>query len=83
MRKFARSLQEKFVEVYVKCDKERCIERDIKGMYAKAKKGEIKDFTGVQDPFEEPCNPEIIVDTQSETVKQSVQKIINYIEMDI
>ncbi len=80
MRNFARALQEDFVEVYVKCEKEKCIERDVKGMYARAEKGEIKDFTGVQDPFEEPCDPEVTVNTKNETVEESVQKIINYIE---
>jgi len=83
MRNFARSLQENFIEVYVKCEKEKCMERDVKGMYAKAERDEIKDFTGVQDPFEKPCNPEVTVDTKNETVEESVQKIINYIEKQL
>lgn len=80
MRDFARSLQGDFVEVYVKCDIEKCKERDVKGMYAKAEKGEIQDFTGVQDPFEEPHNPEITVDTKNKSIEENVQEIINYIE---
>ena len=83
MRNFARSLQDDFIEIYVKCEKEKCIERDVKGMYARAQKGEITDFTGVQGPFEEPCSPEIIVNTKNETVEESVQKIISYIEKQL
>jgi adenylyl-sulfate kinase len=80
MRNFTRSLCDNFVEVYVKCDIEECKKRDVKGMYAKAQRGEIKDFTGVQDPFEEPRNPEVIVDTQNESIEQSMQKIIKYLK---
>jgi adenylyl-sulfate kinase len=81
MRSFARSLCENFIEVYVKCDIEKCKERDVKGMYAKAMRGEIKDFTGVQDPFEIPKNPEIIVNTEMESIEKSVRKIIDYIKI--
>ena len=80
MRDFTRELCENYVEVYIDCSKEKCKERDVKGMYEKAENGEIKDFTGVQDPFEEPQNPEIIVNTEKETVKESVWKIIRYVE---
>jgi len=55
---------EQFVEVFCKCSVEECIKRDVKGMYAKAIKGEIKNFTGVSDPFEDPESPEIILDTE-------------------
>lgn len=69
-----------FVEVYVRCPVEVCIERDVKGMYRKALAGEIKDFTGVDDPYEEPENPELIVDTDKETVEESVEKVLETLE---
>ncbi len=65
-----------FIEVYVKCNLDKCIERDVKGMYKKAIAGEIKNFTGISDPFEEPENPELIVETDKESEEACVQKII-------
>lgn len=65
-----------FVEVYVKCPIDVLAERDVKGLYRKALAGEIKNFTGVSDPYEEPLNPEVVVDSSIETVDQSVQKIV-------
>ncbi len=65
-----------FAEVYVKCSVEECKRRDVKGMYAKALAGEIKDFTGVDDPYEEPTNPEVLVETDKESVEESTHKII-------
>ena len=79
MRNFSRSICSEFIEVYVKCDIEICKQRDVKGMYKKADKGEINNFTGVQDPFEEPVNPEIVVDTGKESIEKSLDKIINYL----
>lgn len=79
-RDFTRSLCNNFVEVHVSCGINKCKERDVKGMYAKAERGEIGDFTGVQDPFEEPENPEVIVNTEIEKIEESLQKIIDYIE---
>jgi adenylylsulfate kinase len=76
-RDFARSICNNFIEVYVKTPVEVCIERDVKGMYKKALNGEIKGFTGVDDPYEEPENPEIIVETDKESVEESVQKVLN------
>ncbi|MCD6448447.1 MAG: adenylyl-sulfate kinase [Thermoplasmata archaeon] len=75
-RDFARSICENFVEVYVKTPVEVCIQRDVKGMYKKALNGEIKGFTGVDDPYEEPENPEIIVETDKESVEESVEKVM-------
>jgi adenylyl-sulfate kinase len=69
-----------FIEVYVKASIEECIKRDVKGMYQKALRGEIKNFTGVDDPYEEPPNPEILVDTDFEAVDESVGKVIDYLE---
>jgi adenylylsulfate kinase len=69
-----------FMEVYVRCSVEECIRRDVKGMYRKALAGEITGFTGVDDPFEEPPNPELILDTDKETVEESVQKALEKME---
>jgi adenylylsulfate kinase len=79
-RQFARELVgENFVEVYTRCPVEVCIERDVKGMYKKALAGEIKGFTGVDDPFDEPEDPEIICDTDQETPEESTRKILDYL----
>lgn len=80
MRDFIRGLCENFVEVHVNCGIDECKRRDVKGMYAKAARGEIKDFTGVDDPYELPRNPEIVVSTEKENIKESVEKIINYLK---
>lgn len=69
-----------FIEVFVDAPLEVCIERDVKGMYAKAIAGEIKEFTGISDPYEVPESPEITVNTDRETVDESVQKILCYLE---
>jgi sulfate adenylyltransferase/3'-phosphoadenosine 5'-phosphosulfate synthase len=65
-----------FVEVYVKCPLETLIKRDVKGLYKKALAGEIKEFTGVSDPYEEPLRPEVVVETDKETLEESVNKIL-------
>ena len=65
-----------FVEVYVRCPLETLVARDVKGLYKKALAGEIKEFTGVSDPYEEPLNPEIVVDSSRETVDESVNIIL-------
>jgi adenylylsulfate kinase len=70
----------KFFEVYVKCSLEKCEERDVKGMYKKARAGQIKNFTGLDDPYEIPSNPDLIVDTQTDTIEQSVQTIKNFLK---
>lgn len=69
-----------FIEVYVKCSLDKCIERDVKGMYKKAIAGEIKNFTGVSDPFEEPEKPELVVETDKESEAESLKKIIDKLE---
>jgi adenylylsulfate kinase len=66
-----------FIEVYVNCPLEVCEQRDVKGLYAKARKGEIKMFTGIDDPYEPPEKPEVTVYTERETVQESIQKIIS------
>ncbi len=69
-----------FILVYTKCSLETCMKRDVKGMYKKALKGEIKNFTGVDDPFEEPENPDIIINTEEESVEEGVRKILKYLD---
>jgi len=69
-----------FVEVYVECPLEVLIQRDVKGMYRKALAGEIKEFTGISDPYEPPENPEIVCHTAEETVEQSAAKVLAYLE---
>lgn len=69
-----------FMEVYVKCSIEECMRRDVKGMYRKALAGEITGFTGMDDPYEEPPNPELTLDTDKETVEESVQKVLEKME---
>lgn len=78
----ARKIQKEgdFIEVYVRCPIDICEERDPKGLYKKARAGELKEFTGVDDPYEEPENPELILDTGKEGVDESVDKIINYLK---
>jgi adenylylsulfate kinase len=66
-----------FVEVYVRCPLEVCMSRDIKGMYKRAINGEIKEFTGISDPYEEPLHPELILETDRETLEDSAQKVID------
>jgi len=65
-----------FIEVYAQCSLKACMERDVKGMYEKAIKGEIKEFTGISDPYEEPINPEILLETDKETLEESTSKVI-------
>ncbi len=69
----------KFIEVFVDCPVEVCEQRDIKGMYKKAREGIIKEFTGVSDPYEAPPNPELVVDTGTESVEESVEKVLGYL----
>lgn len=69
-----------FIEVYVNAPIEVCASRDVKGLYAKAFAGELKGFTGVDDPYEAPENPEIVVHTDQETVAESVEIIVAYLE---
>ncbi|MBN1550191.1 adenylyl-sulfate kinase [bacterium] len=80
IRNANRDLIGDFVEVYCKCSLDECAKRDPKGMYAKAFAGEIKGFTGVDDPYEEPENPEVIVDTDSEDINTSINKIVKVLE---
>jgi adenylyl-sulfate kinase len=87
-RDWARKEIGNFVEVYVKCPLEVCRQRDVKGLYKLADEGKIKGFTGVDDPYEEPDHPELVVETDKETVEESVARIfakleeLGYLESD-
>jgi adenylyl-sulfate kinase len=69
-----------FVEVYCKCPLEVCIERDVKGLYKKALAGEIPNYTGVSDPYEEPLDPEVVLETDREEEEESVAKVMRKLE---
>ncbi|QGH36614.1 adenylyl-sulfate kinase [Gracilibacillus salitolerans] len=70
-----------FIEVYVKCSLESCEARDPKGLYQKARAGEIKGFTGIDAPYEEPEQPELVIDTENKSVDEAVAEIIEYLEI--
>ena len=70
-----------FVEIYVKCSIEVCETRDTKGLYKKARAGEVKDFTGISAPYEEPLNPELTIDSSMLSVEESTRSILNYLEV--
>lgn len=71
--------REDFIEVFVNAPLKVCEERDVKGLYAKARKGEIKDFTGISSPFEVPENADIEIHTDRMTIEESVEKLLEYI----
>lgn len=79
-REWARKEIGNFVEVYVKCPLEVCRQRDVKGLYKLAGEGKIKGFTGVDDPYEEPEHPELVIETDKETVEESVTRIFARLE---
>ena len=79
-RSNARKQIERFVEIYVQCSLEICMKRDVKGMYQKALEGKIKHFTGVDDPYEEPEHPELILNTDTESLEESVKKVLQTLE---
>ena len=74
-REYARKELPNFVEVWIKASVDECIKRDPKGLYKKALAGEITNLTGLQSPYEEPANPELVVDTEKHSVKDSVDMI--------
>jgi adenylyl-sulfate kinase len=76
----ARAETTNFIEVYIKASLDTVIGRDVKGMYKKALAGEIKNFTGVSDPYEAPENAEIVIESDTETVQESVNRILSYLE---
>lgn len=72
--------EHEFIEVYVKCALEECEKRDVKGLYKKARAGEIKDFTGIHSPYEEPYSPEIVIDTKVQSIEECVLEVIQYLK---
>ena len=77
IREEARAMIKDFVEVYAEAPLEVCEERDVKGLYAKARAGEIKGFTGIDDPYEPPVGPEVVCNTDRETPEESAQKVLD------
>ena len=80
VRDYNRSLIGNFVEVYAKCSLDECAKRDVKGLYQKAMKGEIKGFTGVDDPYEEPLHAEVVCETDRQTPEESAEKVLSKLE---
>ena len=78
-RDFVRDLCDDFTEIYISTPLEECERRDVKGLYEKARKGEITQFTGIDDPYEAPENPEIEIDTTDITVDEAVEQVIDYL----
>ncbi|RKD26727.1 adenylyl-sulfate kinase [Ammoniphilus oxalaticus] len=83
-RQVARDLVEssEFIEIYVKCSLEECERRDPKGLYEKARRGEIPHFTGISSPYEEPLNPELVIENDQLSVQQAVEQIIEYLKKE-
>jgi adenylylsulfate kinase len=81
IRNEARELMDgRFIEAYVKASVEVCEERDVKGLYKKARAGEIKEFTGISDPYEPPEDPELVLETEHQSPEESAQQILDYLE---
>jgi adenylyl-sulfate kinase len=80
VRDEVRKQHERFFEVYVKCPLDTLVERDVKGLYRKALKGEIANFTGVSDPYEEPFSPELVIESDRESPQESVGRLLHSLE---
>ncbi|MBY0086603.1 adenylyl-sulfate kinase [Brevibacillus sp. M2.1A] len=81
-RELARNLVEagEFIEVYVKCSLDECERRDVKGLYQKARSGEIGQFTGISAPYEEPVQAELVIESDKQTIEEAVQIVLTYLE---
>jgi len=79
-REVVRTLCKNYVEIYVSASLTECEKRDVKGLYKEVRKGNIKNFTGIDAPYEIPENPELVIDTEMLSVEQSTQKILAYIK---
>lgn len=79
-RDFVRDLCEDFTEIYISTPFEECERRDVKGLYEQARKGEIKNFTGLDDPYEAPENPELEIDTTDISLDEAVNQVIKYLD---
>jgi adenylylsulfate kinase len=80
VRDEVRKMVGRFVEVYAECPLEVCEQRDVKGLYRKARAGELKQFTGIDDPYEAPLNPEVTLHTDRESVEECATKIVRKLE---
>jgi adenylylsulfate kinase len=69
-----------FIEIYCKASLEVCESRDVKGLYKRARAGEIKNYTGIDSPYEAPINPELVIDTESESLEESIVKVIDFLK---
>ena len=78
-RKMAKSLSKNYMEVYVEASIDKVSDRDVKGLYEKAKKGEIKNFTGISDPYDVPENPDIVINTEKDSIDISCQKLFDFL----
>ncbi|HVN88341.1 MAG TPA: adenylyl-sulfate kinase [Candidatus Binataceae bacterium] len=80
VRDEVRKMHDNFVEVFVECDLDTLVERDVKGLYKKAIAGEIKNFTGVSDPYEAPLNAELVVNSAKESREESLERLLSTLE---
>ncbi len=85
IRKMARSIigEQNFIEVFVDCPLEVCERRDVKGLYEKARSGEIKEFTGISSPYQEPENPQLVLKTSTETEEESCARIMQFLGLEM
>ncbi len=79
-RGFVRQMCNNFIEVHVAASVKECGRRDVKGLYARARAGQIRNFTGIDDPYEAPRNAELVIDTEKQDVEESVKTIIEYLQ---
>ena len=81
-RDFVRSCfsEDNFYEIYIKCSIEECERRDPKGMYDKARRGIIKNYTGISAPYEEPESPDLVIDTEQLNIEDAIQGVVNFID---
>jgi len=80
-RQFVRSLCQRFVEVHVATPLEECERRDVKGLYAKARRGDIRNFTGIDDPYEPPADPDLVLDTTGVSVAEAGGRVLEVVDM--
>ena len=71
-----------FIEIYCNASLEACESRDVKGLYKRARAGEIKNYTGIDSPYEAPSNPELVIDTESESLEESVAKVVDFLKSE-
>ena len=78
-RDMAKSMQENYLEVYVEASIDKVSDRDVKGLYAKAKAGEIENFTGISDPYDIPEKPDIVINTEKDSIEESCNKLFDFL----